>query len=120
MALQQVTGALHVALVIFQTDLAHARRRATLDLVQQTRPMAVAKHRIFAGAQTKDFLNQLNRFTHRPYAGIRAKVFMVFVDRAAVIHHPWCGFGVGMPQAVNCAMLGAGDFQIGIAFIVTK
>ena len=45
---------------------------------------------------------------------------MVFVDRAAVIHHPWCGFRVGMTQAVNCATLGEGDFQIGIAFIVTK
>jgi hypothetical protein len=34
--------------------------RAALDLIQQTRPRAVVEHRVFAGAQAKHLLHQLD------------------------------------------------------------
>ena len=119
-ALQQFTGTLHIALVVLQTDHAHAGCRAAFDLVQQTGPVAVAKHRVLAGAQAKHFLNQLNGFTHRPDAGVRAKVIMVLVHRTTVVHHPGRCLGMGMTQSIGGAFLGTGDFQIGIAFVVAK
>ena len=119
-ALQKLTGTLHITLVVLKTDHAHAGCRAALDLVQQTWTVAVAKYRVLAGTQAKYFLNQLNGFAYRPHAGVRTKVIVVLVNRAAVIHHPWRCFGMRVTQCIGSALLGAGDFQIGVALVVPK
>ena len=45
---------------------------------------------------------------------------MVLVNCTAVIHHPWRCFGMGMTQGIGATLLGTGDFQIRVAFVVAK
>ncbi len=105
-AAQQRFGVRNVLGISLAPNQAHARRGATLDLVQQTRARAVGKHRVFAGAQAKHLLQQQDGFFDGPRAGVGAKVAVLFVDAAAVVR-----------QAGKVLV---GDFQIRIALVVAK
>ena len=84
---QELLRVLHVLRVVGGADVAHAGTGAALDLVEQTRARAVAKHRVFASAQAKHFLHQQNGFFHRPGAGIGAEVMVLFLHTTPVIRH---------------------------------
>jgi hypothetical protein len=53
--------------------MADAGRAAALDLMQQTRPRAVAEHAVLAGAQAEHLLQDLDAFAHRQRVRKRAE-----------------------------------------------
>jgi hypothetical protein len=61
---------------------------------------------IFAGAQQKHFLQQLDGFFHRPCIGIGAEITVLAVNTAPVINHARC--------------MVRGDLQIRVAFVIAK
>ena len=61
LAAQEFDGLVNEHGVVGLADLASARRRAALDLVQQTRPGAAVEHTIGAGAQQKRTLQRVDR-----------------------------------------------------------
>ena len=79
LAEQKPLGVADVARIVFARDVVDARSGAALDLVQQTRPRAVVEHRVFAGAQLEDFLQQLDRFLDCPRARERTEVAVLLV-----------------------------------------
>jgi len=56
LAAEESLGVAHVARVVLGRDVAHAGRRAALDLVEQTRPRTVGEDGVLAGAQLEDLL----------------------------------------------------------------
>ena len=117
-AAQQRLGMLHVGGIGLRRNQVHAGPGAALDLVQQAGPGAVGKHRVFAGAQPKDLLQQLDGFFHRPGAGVRAKVAVLFVHRPTVVRHarkdlPW-------RIAARVGARRAGDLEVGVALVVAE
>ncbi len=108
-AFQELLGVHHVCAVSLRRDVAdvwNTRAGTAFDLVQQTRPRAVGKNRVLAGAQHEHLLQQQHRLFHRPAVGVRAKIAVLFVHRATVVGHAGKG--------------ARGDFQIRIAFVVPK
>ena len=65
---------LHQHVVVGFADPAHARRRATLDLILQARPRAAIQHRIRAGAQREGALERVDREVHGACGRERAEV----------------------------------------------
>ena len=68
-------------------DVADARRRAALDLVQQARPRAPGEHRIRARAQQERPLQRRQRLVHRPRRGKRAEAGTGTHLRPAMLEH---------------------------------
>ena len=107
---QKRSSAVQIALVVFGAHQVHTRPAAALDLIQQTGPRAVGIHRVFAGANAKHLLQQLNRLLDRPGIGVRAKVVVLAVYAAAVVAH-----------ARKRLLRGVGrQAQIGVAFVVPE
>ena len=77
----------HIARVVGRCDEAHTRARAALNLVQQAGPGAVVVNRVFAGAQAKHLLHQLDRLLHRPGVRVGPEVAVLAVHRAAEVRH---------------------------------
>jgi hypothetical protein len=88
LARQESLGVGDVLGVVLGRDVADARPRAALDLVEQARPRPVGEHSVLAGAQVKDLLQQLDRVFHRPRGRERAEVAVLLVDRATVVGDP--------------------------------
>ena len=86
-AVEEGGGLAHAVAVIFFADVADAGRGAAFDLIQQARAIAVFEHAVFAGAQHKDFLQDLDAVAHGVAVGIRAEVLVRLFQRAAVIRH---------------------------------
>src|SRR3546814_20819076 len=74
----------HRLCLVLAADPPHAGCRATTDLVLQTGPAAIAKHRFLAGAQAKQALHARQGFAHRPRTRIRPEVTPPLGARAAV------------------------------------
>ena len=87
LAAQKCPSALHIMRIGLDTDMVHTGSRTALYLIKQARARAIGKHRVFAGTQAKDFLQQLNRVLHRPAARIRSEVLVAPVHRASVVSH---------------------------------
>ena len=118
---QKPCGAGHIVGIVLHRDVADTGPRAALDLKQQARARAMAEHRVFTSAQVKNFLHQPNGFAHRPYAGVRPKIIMPLVDRAAVIDHPWAVCGMGRSVCGSgTGGSGPGELQVGVTFVVPK
>ncbi len=113
---QQGLGVLHVGGIGLGRNQFHAGPRAALDLIEQARPRAVGKNRVFAGAQPEHLLQQLDGFFHRPGAGIGAEIAVLFVYRAAVIGHARKQLAGGIASGVG----GARDFEVGVALVVAE
>ena len=75
----------HEFRIFGELDLARARRRAALDLVQQARPRAAFEEAVGAGAQQERALQRGDGAVHRPDRGERAVVAAVAVAGAAVL-----------------------------------
>ncbi len=86
-AFEEAHGAIDVVRVARGIDQSDARRAAAMDLVQQAGPRAVRVHGVFAGAQAKDLLQQLDAVLDRPGVRVRAEDAGAPVDRAAVVGH---------------------------------
>src|SRR5882672_2588023 len=87
-------------------DLSHARRGAAPDLVEKAGPRAVLEHRIFAGAQPKHPLQQLNALAHRARVRKRTEVVVCLVHRATV--------------KAETRELPAAHHQVGIGLVVAE
>src|SRR3546814_18822183 len=64
----------HRLCLVLAADPPHAGCRATPDLVLQTGPAAIAKHRLPAGAQAKQAMHARHGFAHRQRTRIRPAV----------------------------------------------
>src|SRR4029079_18610454 len=84
LALQEKHGVRHILGVGFRPDLAGARRRAALDLVQEARPRAILEHRVLARAQAEDALQELDALAYRVRVRERPEVAVALVLRSAV------------------------------------
>ena len=113
---QQRLSMLHVGGIGFGRNQVHTRPGAALDLVQQAGPRAVGKHRVFAGAQPEHFLQKLNALLHRPGAGVRAKVAVLFVHRPTVVRHA----RKDLPWRVASGPSRAGDLEVRVALVVAE
>ena len=82
--LQKQRGLFHVIAVVGIANQAHARCRAALNLMLQTRSTAIAEHAVFTGAQFKDFLQQLYALAHGHRVGERPKILRTLALRAAM------------------------------------
>ena len=67
-------------------DFVHARRAATVDLVQQARARAVGESAVGASAQAKRALQRIDAFAHRARIGKRPEAIRAF--RAAIKMQP--------------------------------
>src|ERR1041384_4946749 len=83
-AFEKKHGVRHVLRIRAGRDLAGARRRAAVDLVQQTGTRAVLEHRVLAGAQAEHALQELDALTHGVGVRERAEVAMLALARAAM------------------------------------
>src|SRR5690606_24667589 len=63
----------------------YARRGAALDLVQQTGARAVLEHRVLAGTQAEDLLQQVDALPRRTAVRERPEVARAARERAAVV-----------------------------------
>jgi hypothetical protein len=84
LALEKLRGMVDVAVVLLGRYLAHARRRAAPDLVQQARARAMREHRVVAGAQPEHALQVPDGLADRPGAWIGTKVAIALDVRPAV------------------------------------
>src|SRR5690606_16077963 len=84
-SIEKTRRALDVARVFAGLHGAHARSRTAADLVQQTGPRPVGKHRVFTGAQAEYFLQDLYGFAHGPRIGKRPEKLAPLIGGAAVI-----------------------------------
>ena len=114
----EALGVTHVACIVFAADKIHAGPRTAVDLIEQTRPRAIAENGVLAGAQAKHFLHQLNRFAHGPGIGVRAEIAVLAIHRAAKVGYAGETLVGRFGQPV--AGMRAGDLQIRIAFVVPK
>ena len=118
-AAQHGLGIAHIQRIGFGRYQIHAGAGATLDLIEQTGAAAVGKHRVLAGAQPKDFLQQLNAFLDRPGTGIGAEVAVLLVHGAAVVGN--ARKLLKRRFALLAVTVGhAGYLEIGIAFVVPE
>src|SRR5713101_7798624 len=83
-SLQVELSALHVFRVSGGGYVSHAGRGAAPDLVEKAGPRAVLEDRIFAGAQPKHPLQQLDALAHRARVRKRTEVVVGLVHRPAV------------------------------------
>ena len=113
---QQGLSVRHIGRVGLGRDQIHARPGAALDLVQQAGPRSVGKHRVFASAQPEHFLQKLNALLHRPGAGVRAKVAVLFVHRPTVVRHA----RKDLPWRVASGPGRAGDLEVRVALVVAE
>ena len=115
---QQGLGVVDVLRIGLGRDVADARPGATLDLVQQTRPRAIGEHRVFARAQAKHFLQQLDRLLHGPGTRVRPEIAMPFIDRSPVISQP--RKTARHHRGLRSGSARSGDLQIRITLVVAK
>ena len=115
---QQGLGVVDVLRIGLGRDVADARPGATLDLVEQTRPSAIGEHRVFAGAQAKHLLQQLDRFLHGPGTRVRPEITMPFIDRAPVVRQP--RKTARHHRGLRSSSARSGDLQIRVALVVAK
>ena len=106
LALQEQDRTLHVLAIIGLRDEADARRAAPLDLVQHARPRPVREHRVLAGAQLKDLLQERHPLAHGARARERTEVAVLAVEAAAV--------EAQLREPV------AGEAHVGIALVVAE
>ena len=88
LAAQKSLGMLHVVGIGLRADQIDARARAALDLIKQTGPGPVGKHRVFTSAQTEHFLQQLDGLFDRPSARKGSEIAVFLFYRTPVISHP--------------------------------
>ena len=74
--------------VVVERNLAGARRRAALDLVEQAWPGAIGVKAVRAGAQEKRPLQRVEGAKHRAGAGERAEIVAGQTARAAMLDEP--------------------------------
>ena len=117
-AAQHGFGMRHIAGIGVARDQICTRAGAALDLVQQTGPGAVGKHRVFASAQAKHLLQQQDGFLHRPGAGVRAEIAVFLVGAAAVVGQARKSLGRRAAGAV--LVCHASELQVRVAFVVAK
>src|SRR6267378_8079453 len=72
-----------MALVFVAIDRQHARSEAALDLIFDTRPRAIAENRIGAGAQWKDFADDVDGLAQTVGRSKRPEVVSAVFDDAA-------------------------------------
>ena len=75
--------------VLLGTNLAHARRRALIDITKQAGPAAIlraVKHTVRAGTHREDAQQRIQGFTNRPRLRIRAKIAHALTALAAGHH----------------------------------
>ena len=84
---QERVGLAHQRRVIAELDLLGARRRAALDLIEQTRPGAAFEERIAARAQQKRALQGVDGAVDRPHRGERAVILAGPRARAAMFQN---------------------------------
>ena len=98
-------------------DVSDARRGAAPDLVEKAGPRAVLEDRVFAGAQPKHPLQQLDALAHRARVRKRTEVVVGLVHRPAVkaetrefpaAHHQ---VGIGLVVAEQDVVAGAERFD---------
>ena len=121
LAAQKLLGVLHIGFVVLGTDQVDAWARATLDLEQQTWPRAVGKHRVLTGAQSEDFLDQLDRLLDRPGTGKGAKVTVLLFHRTSVIRHTrvMLRLGGGHDRRHYHAAI-ARELEVGVTLVIPK
>ena len=78
----------HQVRVVVERDLAGARRRAALDLVEQARPGSIGVKTVRAGAQEKRALQRVEGAKHRAGARERAEIVAGQAARAAMLDEP--------------------------------
>ena len=115
-ALQKSRGVHHIAGVVVCADMSDAGRRAAFDLVQQAGACAVEKNGVFAGAQAKHLLHEVDGFFHRPGIGIGTEVLMAFIGGATVVRHAREIGGAAFGYAARPAS----NLEVGVAFVVAK
>ncbi len=74
--------------VVVERNLAGARRRAALDLVEQARPGSIGVKTVRAGAQEKRPLQRVEGAKHRAGARERAEIVAGETARAAMLDQP--------------------------------
>ena len=82
--MQKITRFGNLLAIGLRGDIAHARRAAAFDLILQTGPRPVLENRVGAGAQQKNFLQQIHGFVQRPDRSERTKILAFFAMRAAM------------------------------------
>ena len=87
-ARQEILGLFHQPGVVVEPDLAGARARAALDLIEQAGAGAVLVITVRAGAQQKRALERVHGAEDRAGAGEGAKIVARDRARAAVLDQP--------------------------------
>src|SRR5690606_33207784 len=82
---EEACGQPHVLRVVLLRDPSYARRGTALDLVQQTGARAVLEHRVLAGTQAEDLLQQVDALPRRAAVRERPEVARAARERAAVV-----------------------------------
>src|ERR1035437_6214559 len=72
-----------MAAVLFAIDRQTARPQASLDLIFEARPRAIGGHRVGAGAQRKDFADDVDRLAQSVGRAERAEVAPAVLDDLA-------------------------------------
>ena len=85
LAAQEAHGLPDQRVVLVEADLAGARRRAALDLMQQARPRAALEHGVRARPQQERPLQHVDGAVDRAGRGERPEVFALAVARAAML-----------------------------------
>ena len=84
LALQEEHRALDVLAIVRFGNQPDARTAAALDLVQHAGPRAVREHRVLAGADLEDLLQERHALADRAGARIRTEVAVLPVEPAAM------------------------------------
>ena len=88
LAEQEGLGLAHQFVVAGLVDLAHAGRRAALDLVEQAGPVSVLEHAVGAGAEQERLFQRGDGAVNRLGTGEGAEVVALALVRAAVLGDP--------------------------------
>ena len=82
---QEIAGFVDQLGIVLGADLAGARARAALDLVEQARPRAAFEHRVRAGAQQERALQRVDGAADRAGRSERSVIFALARARAAML-----------------------------------
>ena len=82
---EKVLRLVHQRVVVVRRDLARARARAALDLVEQARPRPALEHRIRAGSQQEGALQCVDGPSHRAGRGEGTEIVALARARAAML-----------------------------------
>src|SRR5205085_8732707 len=83
-AAEEILGVLDQLVIAGLVDPAHAGRRATADLVEQTGPVAIGKEAVGAASEQEELLQAVQRVADRAGAGERAVILPLEAPRAAM------------------------------------